>query len=220
VIGLNRVTSQVIKETLREVFTRQGLPKEIKSDNGKQFIAEDIEEWFDEMGIDHDRVALYAPHQNGLVERFNRNLADKIKECRMWGIEIKYGISEYLFNYRSTPHATTGISPFEAMYNRKMRSELTRFRPEGREGEEGPVDRSRVERSQMKMKEHFDNTRAVKENRIEVGDTVWIKNIHGRYVGPTTVIERTGTSVRTADSRWWPFRRVFPERKTPLRRGM
>jgi transposase InsO family protein len=45
--------------------------KKIRSDNGKEFINTNIEEYYDEVGIKHEVSATYTPQQNGVVERKN-----------------------------------------------------------------------------------------------------------------------------------------------------
>ena len=60
---------------------------------------------------------------------------------------VKYGwdwvgtLQRTLFEYRCTPHSTTGISPFESMFRRRMRDKLALFGPRVGNGE--VRDRSR-----------------------------------------------------------------------------
>jgi transposase InsO family protein len=46
----------------------------IRSDNGKEFINTNIEEYCDEVGIKHEVSATYTPQQNGVVEGKNQTL--------------------------------------------------------------------------------------------------------------------------------------------------
>jgi transposase InsO family protein len=48
--------------------------KKIRSDNRKEFVNTNIEEYYDEVGIKHEVSATYTPQQNGVVERKNRTL--------------------------------------------------------------------------------------------------------------------------------------------------
>ena len=95
-------------------------------------------------------VPLYALNQNGLVERFNRVIADKLKECERFGWQVEKTLERVLFDYRSRPHSTIGISPYEAMFGRKMRDRLTRLHPQIQEIPAKEIDRSRVEMKQGK----------------------------------------------------------------------
>jgi transposase InsO family protein len=41
--------------------------KKIRSNNGKEFVNTNIEEYCDEVGIKHEVSATYTPQQNGVV---------------------------------------------------------------------------------------------------------------------------------------------------------
>ena len=59
-----------------------GIPRTVVSDNGKQLISREVKDLFNALKIEHHKVALYAPAQNGLVERFNRVIGEKLKGKR------------------------------------------------------------------------------------------------------------------------------------------
>jgi transposase InsO family protein len=48
--------------------------KKIRSDNGKEFVNTNIEEYCDEVEIKHEVSTTYTPQQNGVVDRKNRTL--------------------------------------------------------------------------------------------------------------------------------------------------
>jgi transposase InsO family protein len=48
--------------------------KNIRSDNGKEFVNTNIEEYYDEVGINHEVSTIYTPQHNGVVERKNQTL--------------------------------------------------------------------------------------------------------------------------------------------------
>ena len=43
------------------------------------------------------------------------------------GQNYKSELTNFIINYRSTPHPSTGVSPFELMFNRKMKTKLPQF---------------------------------------------------------------------------------------------
>ncbi len=51
-------------------FATFGLPLQLVSDNGPQFVAAEISEFFKQNGVKHIRCNLYHPASNGLAERF------------------------------------------------------------------------------------------------------------------------------------------------------
>ena len=110
--GLPSITSRNIIMALRWMFGRFGYPKKIVTDNGSQLCSKAIKLFLDEKKVELETVALYTPNQNGLVERVNRVILEKLKEEERFEWEIPATLTEMLIDYRSTPHATTGISPF------------------------------------------------------------------------------------------------------------
>ncbi|KFD54723.1 hypothetical protein M513_04423, partial [Trichuris suis] len=69
----NATTKDVI-QFLKEIFNREGLPREIVSENGVQFISNEFKQFLNDHAIRHCRTSLYYPQANGEVERFNRVL--------------------------------------------------------------------------------------------------------------------------------------------------
>ena len=97
-------------------------------------------------------MGLYAPMQNGLVERFNRVITEKIKEAGLFGWILEEASQATLFHYRSTPHATTEVSPFEALFEKRMRNALTNLYPDASRIPATQIDRELVEVKQQGMK--------------------------------------------------------------------
>ncbi|UYV72300.1 hypothetical protein LAZ67_9002523 [Cordylochernes scorpioides] len=67
----NKTTSKVIINFLEDVFSREGFPRQIVTDNGTPFISEEFEDFLGRNGIKHIRTANYHPACNGEVENFN-----------------------------------------------------------------------------------------------------------------------------------------------------
>ena len=70
--GTAAITRNVVKEFLADCFARWGLTKEIKTDNGRQFVSHEFETYLLQHGVKHCKTALYQLQANGAVERFNR----------------------------------------------------------------------------------------------------------------------------------------------------
>lgn len=71
------VATDVILRFLATVFSREGNPTYLVSDNGCQFTSHAFAVFLREREIQHLRSSLYYLKANGAVERFNRIL----KEC-------------------------------------------------------------------------------------------------------------------------------------------
>ena len=57
-------------EALRTVFSRNGVPEQLASDNGPQFTADEFQWFLKNNGVKHITSAPYHPATNGLAERF------------------------------------------------------------------------------------------------------------------------------------------------------
>ena len=161
-------------DVLEGMFSRYGLPLSLTSDNGPQFRSEVFESYLQENGIRHRCVTPLHPAANGEVERQNRSLMKRIKiavaESREWKKEIR----AYVFAYRTTPHATTGVSPAELMFGRRLQTKLPQIEnTENNMLDEEVRDRDRVKK--LKNKLYIDTKRKAMESDVEVGDKVLVK---------------------------------------------
>jgi len=94
----------------------------IVTDNGSAFISHDFQQFMDMNGIKHLTTAPYHPASNGLAERAVQTLKMGLKKMTVGNIEDK--LARFLFQYRITPHTTTGQSPAELLMGRRPRSHL------------------------------------------------------------------------------------------------
>lgn len=53
--------------------------KRIRSDNGLEFVNEDLQQYLNRKGIKHEKTIAYSPRSNGAAERANRTLLDKAR---------------------------------------------------------------------------------------------------------------------------------------------
>ena len=68
------VTTSKVISFLKTVFSREGYPGEIVTDNGVQFTSEEFRLFLSKRVIKHTFSSLYYPQCNGAIERFNRVL--------------------------------------------------------------------------------------------------------------------------------------------------
>jgi transposase InsO family protein len=58
----------IVKKFIRRVQNEFELKvKNIRSDNGSEFMNTQVEEFLDEQGVKHELSALYTPQQNGIL---------------------------------------------------------------------------------------------------------------------------------------------------------
>ena len=72
VIRLTTTTSSQIITSLKSLFGRYGIPEEVISDNGPQYISQEMKTFTDTYGFKHTTSIPYYPQGNGLAERTSR----------------------------------------------------------------------------------------------------------------------------------------------------
>ena len=110
-----------------------GFPEQLVSDNGPQFTSDEFEKFLKVNRVKHILTAPYHPASNGLAERFVRMLKRSLKASKGDGRSICHQLTEFLFKYRATPHATTGVSPDELFLKRELRTRFDLMLPNAKE---------------------------------------------------------------------------------------
>ena len=169
------ITTAAIRDFLAECFTRWGMPEEIITDNGRQFVSHEFDKFLQQHGIRHCRTALYHPQSNGAVERFNRVVKDCLKTARASETPPRDALRAMLAAYRATPHATTGLSPAELMLGRKLLLplDILKSRPPKEVHFEAPTQR--VRDKQLKQKRYADLHRRARPPQLKAGDWVRVR---------------------------------------------
>ena len=72
-------TTQATIEGLKRLFAAYGLPQQMVSDNGPQFILAEFGVFLSKNGVKHIYSSPYHPSTNGLAERFVRTLKAAMK---------------------------------------------------------------------------------------------------------------------------------------------
>ncbi|KAL8610172.1 hypothetical protein ACOMHN_005946 [Nucella lapillus] len=170
---MRTVTSQKVLRELEKIFATHGLPKSVTTDNGPQFISEDFERYMMENDINHRPVTPLWPSANGEVERQNRTLLKAMKIAQSKGQDWKEELPKFLLAYRSTPHTTTGISPAELLFSRKIRTKLPTLCSTYRPTTDSARDQDALRKEAGRV--YADNKRHARDSNISVGDEVLLK---------------------------------------------
>lgn len=184
----NTTTANVLSK-LREVISRFGLPEQIVTDNGRQFVSEDFIKFCKVNGITHSRSSVYHPRSNGEAERFVQTFKRGMKAADH---DVDQCLMRFLLTYRITPHSTTGSSPAELLQGRKLRTALDLVRPDPKE---------KVGQAQARQEKSYNH--GVKLRQLQPQQPVWVKTYskneekwsHGTIIkalGPVTYLVRVG----------------------------
>ncbi|GKB21358.1 reverse transcriptase domain-containing protein [Tanacetum coccineum] len=103
------------------IVCRFKLPREIISDNGKQFRDDPFKTWCKKLNITQHFASAKHPQSNGLVERANRSLGEGIKarlgeDNKNWVEELPH----VLWAHRTMIKSSNGNTPFTLMYGTKV----------------------------------------------------------------------------------------------------
>ncbi|KAG7559308.1 Ribonuclease H domain [Arabidopsis thaliana x Arabidopsis arenosa] len=109
--------AQVENFVWKNIICRHGIPYEIVTDNGSQFISARFEGFCEKCGICLSKSTPRYPQGNGQAEAANKTILDGIKKRLdakkgRWADELE-GV---LWSHRTTPRRATGETPFALVY--------------------------------------------------------------------------------------------------------
>ena len=124
-VPLKNIDTESVAEALLDVYSRVGVPEEVLSDLGTQFVSECMKEVKRLLSIKRLTTTPYHPICNGLVEKFNGTLKIMLRRlCSDQPRQWHRFINPLLIAYREAPQESTGFSPFELLYGRTVRGPI------------------------------------------------------------------------------------------------
>ena len=204
---IHSTSAQATIPKLDRIFATHGIPRIIKTDNGPPFNSTEIAKFMEQNGIQHDRITPLWPQANSQAESFMKPITKAIKSAYCEQKNWKKEIYRFLLNYRSTPHCSTGYSPAELLFNRKINNKLPQQAPD--------LSNSRLHsqvvendaKAKAVMKRNADTINCSKKSEISIGDVVLVKqqkrNKFSTRFSPTKyrVIARKGTMITAENSK-------------------
>uniref|UniRef100_A0A674N2L7 Integrase catalytic domain-containing protein n=1 Tax=Takifugu rubripes TaxID=31033 RepID=A0A674N2L7_TAKRU len=184
----------VAQALVSEWFFKFGVPARIHSDQGRNFESLLLQQLCTLYGVEKSRTTPYHPAGNGQCERFNRTLHNLLRAFpasrkRDW----HSCLPQVLYSYNTTPHQSTGESPFYLMFGREPRLPVDFLLGRVENPVEGEIHEW-VEEHQTRLQLAFEGARerlrVVAERRkrnhdqhvrdlpLVVGQLVWLRN-HG-----------------------------------------
>ena len=124
-VPLKNIDTETVAEALVDIFSRLGIPEEILSDLGTQFVSDCMKEVARLLSIKQLTTTPYHPMCNGMTEKFNGTLKTTLKRlCSEQPRQWHRYINPLLFAYREVAQESTGFSPFELLYGRAVRGPM------------------------------------------------------------------------------------------------
>lgn len=117
------ITSSTVIEALRKYVVNFGIIDLLVSDNGRQFVSQELQEWTKSNGIRHLYSPPWHPESNGLAERAVRTLKEKILLLRRQCDTKEQLLDNALLAVREANDSD------QAFLNRKLRKAITQPEP-------------------------------------------------------------------------------------------
>lgn len=214
-VALKSVEAETVAEALVTLFSRVGIPAEILSDQGSQFLSGVMKETSRLLSMSQLVTTPYHPMCNGLVEKFNGTLKTMLKRmCVERPKDWDRYLPALLFAYREVPQESLGFAPFELLYGRSVRGPMSilkevwtneKTEPEvkvtyqyvldlqNRLQETCDVAKEGLQKAQGKQKKYYDVKS--RDRKFKVGDKVLLllptdgNKLLMQWKGPFEVIE-------------------------------
>ncbi|GJT21984.1 retrovirus-related pol polyprotein from transposon TNT 1-94 [Tanacetum coccineum] len=118
-------TPEVIIKFLKQI--QVGLNKTVRyicTDNGTEFVNKDLTDYYERVGIFHQKTVLRTPQQNGVVERRNRTLVEASQTMLIFSkapmfLWVEVVATACYTQNRSLIHTRHDKTPYELVHNKK-----------------------------------------------------------------------------------------------------
>ena len=212
-VPMTSTTSKSVINCLTNMFSRNGFPEKLTSDNGAQFTSKQFTQWLREQGIAHSKSTPYHPQGNGMVERLHRTLGSIVAKTTEKKGNWARVVPLALYFLRCTPSRATGVSPFMITHGWEPKTPLRVLYQSWVQQDMGGVDLSewvsenqdRVEaardlatstatQASTKRAEVWNKTAV--DRHFSVGDKVWVRRpgldekLRESWVGPATIVKQ------------------------------
>ena len=207
-ILIKKADASHVTRAMEGIFQTHGIPESLRSDNGPPFSSAEFEGFLDYLGIAHLKGIPYWPQSNGEVERCNETLLKIIRIATLEGKDWKTALQDFLFQYRTTPHTVSGLSPAELLMGRRLNNKLPRVNiPSERitEAHWQQLLRERDALGKLRQKEYADTKRAAQYSNIREGDRILLSKNRDNKLSPNfeplpyKVVEKKGNAVLIQD---------------------
>lgn len=108
------IRSEQVMHVLADLFLERGVPANIRSDNGPEFIAIALKKWLANLDVQTQYIEPGSPWENGYCESFNGKLRDKLLDGEIFTTlkEAEVVIEHWRRHYNTRrPHRSLGGRP-------------------------------------------------------------------------------------------------------------
>ena len=192
---LRDTSSKDIINALSETFSRFGLPSQVVSDNGPQFVSHEMSNFLGRLGIKHTKSSPRYARSNGMVERFHRVLKERMATLKPH-LNFNRRLHQVLFDIRNSHNRMIGTTPNDALFGRVIRTRLPEIIPSNL------VNLTHQVRAKARMANDHDAHRGVRSlPSLQPGTRVIMQDGYSNPTQPWRVVEQCGRQVAVTDGR-------------------
>ena len=122
VVQLKSTTSASVITALKSIFSRHGVPSVFMSDNGPQFVSQDMKEFAASYGFSLVTSSPHYPQSNGLAERTIRTVKGLLSNSPDPYLS--------LLSFRATPIPWCSFSPAQLLMGRQIKTDIPTLKNE------------------------------------------------------------------------------------------
>ena len=212
-IPLKSITARAVAQGMVDIFARTGIPLQLLTDQGSQFIGALVKQLCMALHIDKIQTTPYRPETNGVIERMHGTLGSILRKASSQGLDWVQQLPFALFALRAAHNRDTKFSPYELIYGRQVKTPLDILHAGWSVRENWSLDvsswgeilaerlelmrdivRERAEKASGERKVYYDKKSVQRE--LMVGDSVWCRipgmdhKLKEAWHGPYPVMER------------------------------
>ena len=182
---LRSTSAGAIVKCLKRHFATHGIPQELVSDNGPQFVAAEFEQFAQQWMFRHVTVSPYHHQSNGLIESSVKTAKTLIRKALDEGIDVWMA----LLAQRNTPSEGFTTSPVQRLMSRRTRDLMPLTEQLLRPSVTLDADKESRAKRQEKMSKDTRRQRSLPP--LAVGASVWMSpsGSNNRSWTPAKVIE-------------------------------
>jgi transposase InsO family protein len=119
---LNQEASTIAEALVAKFFCRFGIPRELHSDQGRNFESHLLQEVLQRLGVGKTRIRPLHPQSDGMVERYIKMIEDHLqKVVASHQRDSDDRLLLFLLAYMASTHDTTGLTPGSLVFGREPR---------------------------------------------------------------------------------------------------
>jgi putative transposase len=114
IVVARRLRSDDVLHCLADLFVAHGPPEHLRSDNGPEFVAQNVRQWLGRIGVKTLYIEPGSPWENGYCESLNSKLRDELLNVEIFTTlrEAQVLIEAWRRHYNAVrPHSSLGYQP-------------------------------------------------------------------------------------------------------------